>query len=250
MSERIKNKYYVPAAITAIISMVIYLLAASWSMKIINVVVESTQLLCATVSLVMAITCIYKRKDEMMYKIIAQALVCFILGEVYWVLHMFVKGYEQLGSFSISDLSWIGFYIFLLSIDYSLLSTAFKSERRNIKYVLRSIIAPVIIIDASILLYITGDSLFYTIIYCIPTVLLAYFSMKYLISPTVGKGCATPLRLYNLIILLILLFDNLVCLATSYDIGDAVYILKLCFAMLLLLIVPAAYKGVNAECCT
>ncbi len=244
----VKNKYMIVALVMLFLSLCSCFIVYQWSMKLYNITVEVIQLMCGLVSLICIFDCIIKRGNVVIYKIIAQSFICFILGELYWVLHLYIKGYEQIGSFSISDLSWIGFYILLFSASYNVLRPLIeKGISVPIKYSFISMIAPILILASSITLFLKGDNIFYTIIYLIPTALLSYFTMKYILLSYNNLGNLKSFRSYNYVVALILLLDNLICLSVSFGFEDAEDILKFGFAMALLLIVPAMYKGVE-EC--
>lgn len=246
MKKLFNHLYMFPFLITAFISFTACILVSQYTMKIFNITVELIQLLCALVSFIFISFLYIKKKEVLLYDFLLKALGCFILGQLYWVLHIYIKGYEQLGSFSISDLSWIGFYIFLLSIYSSAIPTGIEvSSKEFKKYSLIALLAPTLIITTSILLYFTGDDMFYTIIYFIPTSFLAYYSLKYTILPGKSSKLIQPFRNFNIVIGLIILLDNLSCLVTNFGYTDAEYIFKFCFAMLLLLLSSTCYEGVE-----
>lgn len=237
--------YIVPPLVTVILSIITLVLVSNYSMKYINITVETIQFVCGIISLIGILVCMQERRDSPLLKIIAQGLFCFILGELYWVLHIYIKGYEQAGSFSISDLSWIGFYIFLLSIcrDFFQITVDFKKNKYRIINIF-SCIAPIFIIGTGIALYLSGDNLFYTIIYCIPTGFLSYFTLRNIFLSSNDHKMLRAFREYNIVVGMILIIDNLACLALNYGFTDAEYVFKFCFALLLLAITPAVYKGV------
>ncbi|HAZ20438.1 MAG TPA: hypothetical protein DCY75_09745, partial [Clostridiales bacterium] len=97
--------YAATAAVTVALSLVALILISNYAEEQINLSVEMIQLFNALVALIGMIGCILKRKDLLLPKIIFQSLICFVLGELYWVLHIYIRGYEQIGVFSISDIS-------------------------------------------------------------------------------------------------------------------------------------------------
>ena len=237
--------YAATAAVTVALSLVALILVSNYSKNQINLSVEMIQLFNALVALIGMIGCILKRKDLLLPKIIFQSLICFVLGELYWVLHIYIRGYEQVGFFSISDISWIGFYLFLLTACRNVFHRMidFKdNEYRKINVI--SLIAPVFIIGINSVLYLTGDSLFYTVIYTVPTVFLGYYTLR-LILLSFKNEMLKGFRSYHMTVGLILLLDNLTCLALNLGFEDTEYIFKFCFALLLLSITPSVYKGVQ-----
>lgn len=211
----------------------------------VNLMLEIIQLICACISLAGMIVCIRKVEEQLIFKLISEALVCFILGELYWVLHIYIKGYEQNSVFSISDISWIGFYLFLLTVCQGVFNQRanFKDKAYR-KINLLSLIAPTFIISMNVNLYFLGDSPFYIVIYLIPTTILSYYTLRCILA-SFNNSMLKGFRAYHMTVGLILLVDNLVCLALDYGFEHTEYIFKFCFAMLLLCIMPTAYKGVR-----
>ncbi|MDD3832909.1 MAG: hypothetical protein PHR18_03280 [Oscillospiraceae bacterium] len=237
--------YAATAAVTVVLSFVTLILVSTYAETQINLSVEMIQFFNALVALAGLTKCILKRKDLLLPKIIFQSLICFVLGELYWVLHIYIRGYEQAGVFSISDISWLGFYFFLLAACRNVFhrNIDFKDNQyRKINII--SLFAPAFIIGINMVLFLTGDSLFYTIIYTIPTAFLGYYTLR-LVLTSFKNEILKSFRTYHMTVGLILLLDNLACLALNLGFEDAEYIFKFCFALLLLLITPAVYKGVQ-----
>lgn len=235
--------YTIPALMVAICSFIILNIVSDYSMKYINITVEIIQLVSAVVSLFGIFDCIRLRRDLLFLKIIAQALTCFILGECYWILHIYIKGFEQSGAFSIADLSWIGFYVFLLSACHTVFGPMGNFKNKHFKNFI-SVIAPLYILVTNTALYLSGDSLIYTLIYCLPTVFLSYYTLRFILTSEKESRIIRGFREYNLVVLLIMIVDNLICMALNYGFEDIEYILKFTFAIILLVITPAVYKGV------
>ena len=237
--------YVVIATVTAVLSLAALILVSIYSKNQISLTIEIIQLFNSLVALTGIISCILKYKDLLLPKIIVQSLICFILGELYWVLHIYIRGYEQVGVFSISDISWIGFYLFLLTACRNAFHPVidFKDKKyRKINIV--SLSAPIFIIGINSVLYLTGDSLFYTVIYTVPTAFLAYYTLRLFLT-SFKNEMLNGFRSYHMIIGLILLIDNLTCLALNLEFEYMEYIFKFCFALLLLPITAAVYKGVQ-----
>lgn len=237
--------YFTIAILTAVLSLTALIFISNYSKNQINLSVEMMQLVNALVALVGMIGCVLIRKDLLLPKIIFQSLICFVLGELYWVLHIYIRGYEQVGIISISDISWIAFYIFLLTACRNVFHRVIEFKGKEyLKINVISLIAPIFIISINIVLFLSGDSLSYTIIYTVPTAFLGYYTLR-LILNSFKNEILKSFRIYHITVGLILLIDNLTCLSLNFGYEDAEYIFKFCFAILLLLITPAVYKGVQ-----
>ncbi|HCA30813.1 MAG TPA: hypothetical protein DEP23_15305 [Ruminococcaceae bacterium] len=236
--------YFVIATVTAVLSLAALILVSINSKNQISLAIEIIQLFNSLVALTGMISCILIYKDLLLPKIVVQSLICFVLGELYWVLHVYIRGYEQVGVFSISDISWIGFYLFLLTACRNVFHPVidFKDKYRKINIV--SLFAPIFIIGINSVLYLTGDSLFYTIIYTVPTAFLSYCTLRLFLTSFKNKKLK-GFGSYHIIIGLILLIDNLTCLTWNLGFEYMAYIFKFCFALLLLPITSAVYKGVR-----
>lgn len=231
--------------VLAIVSFVIASYVFAFSTNEVNITVETIQLCCALVSLFGIIVSMLKTRELQLPKMILQSLICFVLGELYWVLHIYIRGFEQVGVFSISDISWLGFYFFLLAAYRATFQHIF--DFKNLKYIkinIVSLLAPAFIIGVNIALYLSGDSLLYAVVYTIPTAFLAYVTQR-MILLSFKEEEAKEFRSYHIIVILILILDNSTYLAQNYGFLDAEYIFKFCFALLLLVVPLTLYKGVS-----
>ena len=164
--------------------------------------------------------------------IFVQAFACFALGELFWILHIYIKQFEPVGSFSISDLSWIGFYAFILTAYRDIFNKQpAKKIQKNTITILFTIPVLFTIVAGFTLLYFTGDDIIYTIIYLAPCLMIAYYSVKHLMT-------SKDYKLVHINILLLIYADLLSSIAINFDF-EIVYLLKLVFGLLLLCITPA-----------
>lgn len=231
--------------VLAIISFVIVSLLFAFSKNDINITVETIQLFCALVSLFGILVCMLKSRELQLQKMVLQSLICFVLGQLYWVLHIYIRGFEQIGVISISDISWLGFYFFLLAAYRATFHPKFNfKDSKYIKINIVSLLAPAFIIGVNTALFLSGDSLLYAVAYTIPTSLLAYDTQRMILLSFKEKGVKN-FRGYHIVVFLILILDNSTCLAMNYGFLDAEYIFKFCFALIILVIPPTLYKGVS-----
>lgn len=210
------------------------------------ITVETILLICAAVSLAGIIDCIREDKDSPIYRIVGIGLICFILGELLLVLHICVKGCERSGSFPLCDLPWLGFYGFLLYACWRVFErTADFKDKKYLKITVASCIVQFFIIGINIAFYIPGDNLFFTIIYCIPSGFLSFYTVIYLLASFGKNEILRGFRTYNLTVFLILIIDNINYLTLIHGTKNIEYIFKFCLALLLLVITPAVYYGVR-----
>ena len=192
------------------------------------------------------IDCICKDKASRIYRIIAISLACIVSGALYKVLYICILGYESGRIASISDLSWIGFYTVLL---YACLRIFEKladfKDKKYQKIVITSCIVQIIIIGINIAFYTPGDDLLFSIIYGIPSGFLCYYALVYILASFCKNSVLKKFRAYNITVVLIFIIDNAAYLSLIHGLSDAEYILKFCIAMLLLIITPSIYNGVQ-----
>ena len=209
-------------------------------------VVDGARDICAAVSLIGIMDCMRKDKDSPIYRIIGIGLACFILGELLWVLQICVEGLKRGGSFPICDLPWLSLYCFLL---YACLRIFEKADnfrdKKYLKITVASCIVQLFIIAINVAFYIPGDDLFFTIIYCIPTGFLSFYTTIYLLASFGKNEILKGFRAYSLTVFLILTIDNVNYLILIHGIRNTEYIFKFCLALLLLVITPAVYYGVR-----
>lgn len=173
-------------------------------------------------------------------------MICFILSELLWVLHICVKGCERGGSFPLCDLPWLGFYSVLLNACLRVFEKAddFR-DKKYLKITVASCIVQLFIIGINFAFYIPGDNLFFTIIYCIPSGFLSFYTVIYLLASFQRNEVLRGFRVYNITVFLILTIDNINYLLLIHGINNMEYIFKFCLALLLLVISPAVYYEVR-----
>jgi hypothetical protein len=240
------HRYSIPALIVAVLAFITLILVSDYPMKAVMITVEAILLICAVVSLIGMINCFRKDKDSPVYRIIGIGLTCLILGELLWVLHICIKGSERSGSFPLCDLPWLSFYSFLL---YACLRVFEKADdfkdKKYLKITVSSCIVQLFIIGINVAFYIPGENLFFTIIYCIPSGFLSFYTVIYLLASFQKNEVLRGFRVYNITVFLILTIDNINYLLLIHGINSMEYIFKFCLALLLLVITPAVYCGVR-----
>ena len=240
------RRYSIPALIVAVLAFITLILVSDYPMKTVMITVEIILIVCAVVSLIGIIDCMRKDKDSGFYRIVAIGLACFILVELLWVLQICVEGLKRGGSFPICDLPWLSLYCFLL---YACLRIFEKADnfrdKKYLKITVASCIVQLFIIAINVAFYIPGDDLFFTIIYCIPSGFLSFYTVIYLLASFQKNKVLRGFRVYNITVFLILTIDNINYLLLINEINNMEYIFKFCLALLFLVISPAVYYGVR-----
>lgn len=127
---------------------------------------------------------------------VAGAMLCFLLGEVYWATCVSVEGTTPHG-FHIPDLSFVGYFFFLITGAFGVMSDVIRKESGKPSRRYLAFAAPTAVAGLSVALILLGRAVFTTIAYFIPTAVFVYFSLRSLLvikqSPTAAR-----LKWYNL----------------------------------------------------
>lgn len=121
---------------------------------------------------------------------VAGAMFCFLLGEVYWLTYLSIEGAPPSG-FHVTDLSFIGYYLFLITGDFGLMNGIICKEAGKRRARFAALAAPAAMVVLSAALIQLGRNAFTTIVYLIPSGILTYFALRNLLvarqSPTAAK---------------------------------------------------------------
>lgn len=244
----IRNKYFVISLILAgtacmITFMILFLAPAK-----IELALYWTQFGCVLSAFGCAIDCVRRNKRNFFLQLQAGAIGCFTLGLIFWVVHLTVLGYDD-ETISISDLSCIGFYLFLLLAVAGILNPETRDNcQRFIRYKIIALIAPVMVIVSGVLqvLFVIKSNfgnIIFVVLYTAVFTPLSYISFKLLIIPAAGNPRIKAMKPYNLVILCILAVNVIWNISVFLTHG---FIFSLCVfitSILLLLIIPTAYGG-------
>lgn len=112
-------------------------------------------------------------------------LACFYgvyaLGALYWTLHLLLFG-ETPPLFYVSDIGWVASYAFLLTLLYTMRSPAQRQRKTALCY-----LAPAFCIP-QFLLYITHGDIFFNLLMCVPTMLIAWLAIDGLVFSLRNPG--------------------------------------------------------------
>ena len=111
----------------------------------------------------------------------------FTLGTLYWTLHLLLFG-ETPALFYVSDIGWVASYAFLLTLLYTLRSSERRrSQAQRQRKTAFCWLAPAFCIP-QFLLYITHGDIFFNLLMCIPTMLIAWFAIDGLVFSLRNPG--------------------------------------------------------------
>lgn len=139
----------------------------------IEVIDNAVQLLAISVCAVIAAVRAYRRQSQS-YSLIACFFITFSLGMTYWLIYLLLKTYTP-KVFYVSDLSWIGSFLFLLTFVIYYASPEERRFRHPAAW-----ISPVIGIIMMLFYYRWGDYLTNTL-WCGLTAAVGWFSIRGLI---------------------------------------------------------------------
>ena len=117
-------------------------------------------------------------------------LACFYgvyaLGALYWTLHLLLFG-ETPPLFYVSDIGWIASYTFLLTLLYTMRSPEQRQRKTALCWLAPAFCVP------QFILYITHGDVFYNLVSCTLTTLIAWFAIDGLVfSLRSGEKDAAP----------------------------------------------------------
>jgi len=158
--------------------------------------------------------------------IFIQAYICFALGELFWILHLYIKQFEQLGTFSISDLSWVGFFAFFLTAYRDIFKKKPQLKKKSVFSVLLTVLVPITLTAGFLFLFMTGDGIVYTIIYLALSILLGYYSVRQILLKD-------SFKLIHIYILALIYLDLIVSISINLN-SEFSHMLKLVFSICLI----------------
>jgi len=204
----------------------------------VHLINQFIQIACLSAAAVLA-----AHRRGWLFRLLAGAYGCYLLGDVFYMLHMWIYGQFPSG-FSVAYLSYIGTYFFLLSINLWLVGEWTDEQKKALRpYRKVSLAAPVAVIVLHCVYYIRDGGFFINLLFCVPLSFLAYYSLLMLLAGGVESGLEPPPRRYHGAVLLYVLAENMMFLGSSLG-SDAMYIaFDLMMSFTMLLMYRAAAKG-------
>jgi hypothetical protein len=184
-----------------------------------------------------------RNTKDWLNRMLAGAFLCLALSDLLWNLYQTIL-HEYPMDFTASDISWIGYYWFLLSINYSLTAkwTAEDKQTAN-RFFPISLIAPVLAVLFHLSFYLLHGDLIINAIYCAAFAPLAYSAFHLFLASGRRTGIQPNLHRYHGMVLLFLASEEIMYLLSALDFYDASILCDMALTASALLIVNAAKGG-------
>jgi hypothetical protein len=184
--------------------------------------------------------------NDWLNRLLAGAFLCLSLSDLLWDLYQSVLDDYPMG-FTASDLSWLGYYCFLIVINVTLTSKWSAENRRSARRIFPpSLIAPVLAVLFHASYYLLHGSFYINLIYCIAFTPLAYTTFRQFLASGRETGVQPNLHRYHAMVLLFITAEQVMYLLSALDLYDASILLDMALTVSALLIIRAA-KGGAAE---
>ena len=179
-------------------------------------------------------------------------LLCVYMGIMCYFLHQFwtTCNYiwigEDNGTYVISALSSVSFYLFLFTASYGALDSLVDDGTKSFrKYRTKARIVAVIF-TVLWLLSLDVQYFYSTIIVGSALTILTYIVIKHIVIPDVENGFVITLRKYYVVILFIIIVRLAEIFLADLDVtGIAISILRFVETALIIWVFPLAYRGAN-----
>lgn len=216
-----------------------------WDLSFIGDVVFFATLL---ISSIYGITKFFKIKTVLFMQIIVCAIICMALGQFFCIVYQ-VTAPEATSAFNVGILGILGCYFFLFSASFGQIDGLGDSKDKSLKlYRIIPLIMPLCFISCYGFILMSSLSLSLKIVDGIIIFIIAlssYYNLKHLILPDVECGILKSIRKYNALIIAITIVTIVKLLLPALGYGDFSYILTFILAVLYILIIPIADKGVE-----
>lgn len=212
----------------------------------IDLINQFIQLVCMAAAAVISARRSMRRGGAWFYQLLTGAFGCYFLGDLFYTLHFMILRDYAVG-FSAADLSYLGSYCFLLSIDLGLTGEWTDAEKQSVKrYRRAALMAPAAVVILHIVyVYLAGNPV-NNALFCIPLAYLSYYSLLlFLMSGRGGEG-APSMHRYHGTVLLFLFAENMMFLTSSFGLDAPFIVFAAMMSVTVLLISRAAGKGAAA----
>jgi hypothetical protein len=211
--------------------------------EIIDLIHTWIQFLVFATSAVIAAQRSFRNPKDWMNRLLSGAFLCLSLSDLLWDLYQSVLHDYPMG-FTASDMSWLGFYCFLIVINFTLMSKWLPADRHAARRIfLPSLIAPVLALLFHASYYLLHGSFYINLIYCIAFTPLAYTTFCQFLASGGKAGVQAGLHRYHAMVLLFITAEQLMYLLSALDLYDASILLDMVLTVSALLIVRAAKGG-------
>ncbi|MDR0839408.1 MAG: hypothetical protein LBN99_07170 [Oscillospiraceae bacterium] len=184
-----------------------------------------------------------RNTKDWLNRMLAGAFLCLALSDLLWNLYQTIL-HEYPMDFTASDISWIGYYLFLLSINFSLTAKWTAEDKRVTRHFLPlSLIAPVLATLFHLSFYLLHGDLIINAIYCAAFAPLAYTAFHLFLASGGRTSIQPRLHRYHGMVLLFLASEEIMYLLSALDFYDVSILFDILLTLSALLIVNAAKGG-------
>jgi len=182
----------------------------------------------------------YKNRNQVYF-----LLACFYgastLGSLYWTLHILLFNYTP-QIFYVSDIAWIANYTFLLTLIVSLTTDGERKFRHNAMWLVPIFCVP------QLLLYLMRGDIFFNLLMCGITIIIALYSMRGLLYARTQSGKQRDMQFFHIAVLCIIFLEYCLWTASCFWVSDTLtnpyFWIDFILTAALFALLPAARKAV------
>jgi hypothetical protein len=203
---------------------------------------DTIQIVCLVILIIQGLRMSRKNQGGLIYKLIVGAFCCYLMGAVFWFFYYGLTGdWPQV--FSAADLSWLGFYSFMLAANLSLIEKWTEEQKHAAKKTrLPALAVPVVALWFHIQYVLDKEGILVNNISSFVLIALwGYFSLMPLLAFR-----KSPARYYYLLSLLTMILELLIFLFSySVSYGVLYYVFSYMQIIVWFFLFPAARKAVE-----
>lgn len=201
-------------------------------------------LLCAFLSVAYGISVCIRKKMPLFYKILLYGFGCNLLGTLYLFCYQLTFASKPQG-FTIELLGYFGMYFFLISSYVGAIDRlADGREKCYRSYRLFALLPSINLLAVFFIQIRRGLASSPSSLVLLPAIITVYYACKHLILPDVEMGIIRAMRPYNALLLIFCLLDAASVLPYAGLTAVSVTC-EILADLVLMLMLPAAYKGVR-----
>jgi hypothetical protein len=211
--------------------------------EVIDLIHTWIQLLVFAAAAVIAVRRSLRDPKDWLNRMLAGAFLCLTVSDLLWDLYQTILSSYPM-DFTASDISWIGYYCFLLAINLTLTQSWAPEVKRKARGLFPlTLVAPVLAVMFHVSFVLLHGSPFINAIYCAAFTPLAYTSFRLFLASGRQVGIQPHLRHYHAMVLLFLACEEVMYLLSAFDMYDESILLDMMLTVFALLIVSAAKGG-------
>ncbi|MDL2238295.1 hypothetical protein LJC56_10820 [Christensenellaceae bacterium OttesenSCG-928-K19] len=196
-----------------------------------------------------ALRCAAKCERKWLFQLLAGAFCCFLLGNIYLMLHVWVMD-DWAFVFSPADVSWLGLYSFFIAVDLGLMSEWTQQEQQRAKkYRRMAWLGPAVVIAFHISYIVLYPEIWpNNLVFCIVLSFLGYYAFLMFFTSRAKVGIQTNMHTYHGVMMFFLFVELILFFVSSFGGYPWILYYAILWALTagLCLLVPAAKKGATA----